>query len=255
MAYVDGELEGHLADDIRKAIEADPEVLKRVEIFRESAAVLQGVYDAPLQEPVPERLIKTVMDSNTDTSSSGLLKFISIFFPMPSSWKFAYATVASLALLIGIGIGYLSTNTIPPKGNLYSLIINGRDFSQGLDTTISGKSFETADNTIKVTPISTFMDKAHHYCRQYEAVSLRNQKGSLLWGIACRDKTGNWHTTVLISPPSSADLQVGTNKGYIRASANDLIDTITSSLMATPPMTLEQEAKLIKKAWPENRQR
>jgi hypothetical protein len=249
MAYVDGELEDKQADDIRKAIETDLEALKRVEIFRDSSAMLQGVYDAPLQETVPKRLIDTVMSFKADKPAPGLLERVVAFLRMPPSWKPAYAIVASVALLIGAGAGYLATNITQPDRKHYSMILNGGDFNRGLETTASGHFFAIEDREIQVMPVATFLDKSNRYCRQYDVVTRQDENMRISQGIACRNKSGKWLTMVSINSHPSDPLPTDTNSGYIPAGEDDLIDIIFSRIMTSPPMALERESELIDRAW------
>jgi len=248
MAYIDGELDDQKASKIREAIESDSETFRRAEILSASDSALKGAYDSLLQEPVPNRLIETVMGFNADNPFKIFLKSVISFFHMPPGWRFTGAAVVSLALLVAIIL--VSTQPSRQESSLYSLIINTGGFSHGLETTISGKTFKTADNKIKVTPVFTFVDKSHRYCRQYEMISAGDYENSLSRGIACRDNSGHWETTALVFQSPSDTSSTDTNAGYIKAGGNDLIDTITSTLMAKPPMTLKREKKLINNSWP-----
>ena len=249
MAYVDGELEDKQAEDIRKAIETDSEALKRVEIFRDSSAMLQGVYDAPLQEPVPKRLIDTVMSFKADKPAPGLLESVVAFLRMSPSWKPTYALVATVALLIGAGTVYLATNITQPDRKHYSMTLNGGDFSMGLETTASGQFFTIGDQGIQVMPVATFLDKSNRYCRQYDVVARQDKNVRISQGIACRNKSGKWTTMITINSHPSDPLPTDTNSGYIPAGEDDFIDIIFSQIMASPPMTLERESELIDQAW------
>ncbi len=249
MAYVDGHLDDKQAENIRKAIETDSEALKRVEIFRESAEMLHGVYDAPLQETVPERLVETVMSFKADKPAPRLLERVFAFLRMPPSSKPAYALVASIALLIGAGAGYLVTNITQPEQKHTSMTLNGGDFSQGLETTASGQFFTIGDRGVQVMPVATFLDKSNRYCRQYDVVTRQDKNVRISQGIACRNKSGKWLTMININSHPSDPLPNDTNSGYIPAGEDDLIDIIFSQIMASPPMTLEREFELIDQAW------
>ncbi|MBC2744846.1 MAG: hypothetical protein HGJ93_17890 [Desulfosarcina sp.] len=248
MAYADGELEDKQADDIRKAIETDSEALKRVEMFRDSATMLQGVYDAPLQETVPERLIETVMSFKADKPAPGLIERVVAFLRMPPSWKSAYA-IASVTLLIGAGMGYFATHITQPDRKHTSMILNGGDFSLGLETTASGQFFTIKDRGIQLMPVATFLDKSNRYCRQYDVVTGQDKNVRISQGIACRNQSGKWLTMITINSHPSDPLPADTNSGYIPAGDDDFVDIIFSQIMASPPITLERESELIDQAW------
>jgi hypothetical protein len=251
MAYVDGEVGSKEAKDIRKAMESDPEVLQRVEMFRESSAMLKGVYDEPMQERVAERLIDTVDDFRSRISVPPLIERVLTFLHMPPNWKTAYALAASVVLLIGTGTVYLATNTTETDSNYYSAIFNDANLSRGLETTPSGKIISIGDRGVQIRPVATFLDKSNHYCRQYDVIAGQDKNTLLAQGIACRTKQGEWHTIISINlhphSPGSSNIKAG----YIPAGGDNLINVMVSRIMGAPPMTLERESKLIKTAWNE----
>jgi len=248
MAYVDGELDEKETNDVCKAIKADPKVQKRIEIFTDSAAMLQGVYDAPLHEAVPKRILKTLKNPESGKPPRKLFDRITDFLRMPS-WQPAYALMASFVLLIGIGAGYLASEIISPNKAFPPVALNSEKFSRGLETTASGQTFNIADRALQVTPVSTFLDNSQRYCRQYEQVIIgQNGEKSLSHGIACRDASGNWHTMIYIAPHPAGKSPANSTE-YIPAGEEDLIDTMVSRIMASPPLAIEQETKLINQAW------
>lgn len=248
MAYVDGELDEKETNDVRKAIKADPKVQKRVEIFTDSAAMLQGVYDAPLHEAVPKKLLKAIENSESGKPPRKLFDHIADFLRMPG-WQPAYALMATFVLLIGIGAGYLVSEIISPNKAFSPVALNSEKFSRGLETTASGQTFNIADRALQVTPVSTFLDKSQRYCRQYEQVIIgQNGEKNLSHGVACRDASGNWHTMIYIAPHPAGKSPANSIK-YIPAGDEDLIDIMVSNVMASPPLAIEQEAKLINQAW------
>ena len=248
MAYVDGELDEKETNNVCKAIEADPKVQKRIDIFTDSAAMLQGVYDAPLHEAVPKRLLKAIGNSESGKPQRKLFDRIADFLRIPV-WQPAYALMASFVLLIGIGAGYLASEIISPNKAFSPVALNSEKFSRGLETTASGQTFNIADRALQVTPVSTFLDKSQRYCRQYEQVKIgQNGEKSLSHGIACRDASGNWHTMIYIALPPASKSPANSTE-YIPAGEEDLIDMMVSKVMASPPLAIEQEAQLINQAW------
>jgi len=63
MAYADGELDGPLATRIKTAIEGDPGVRAKFEIYAGSRKLLATVFDDVLSEGIPDRLKRTVTSS------------------------------------------------------------------------------------------------------------------------------------------------------------------------------------------------
>jgi len=57
MAYVDGELDETDVAAVDRAIAADPALARQVRVLRDTTAALRAAFNAPLHEPVPERLL------------------------------------------------------------------------------------------------------------------------------------------------------------------------------------------------------
>lgn len=60
MAYADGELSGPLARRIREALPKDGSLRRKYEIFHATRWVLPRTFTSILDEPVPDRLKRTV---------------------------------------------------------------------------------------------------------------------------------------------------------------------------------------------------
>ncbi len=252
MAYVDGELEKKQIDDIRMAVKADPDLRMRVKKFQDSRTMLQGLYDAPLHEPVPERLLQTARGCNNETVTSfaperpektNIINWFSNLFRLPILQP-AYVMMALCFLTIGICTGHFMTDNRQPKQ--YSFFLDSNDFNLGLEKTVSGQSFYLDNRQVKITPVSTFVDKTQRYCRQYEVVMDNNQVSS---GVAFRDTSGRWKTMIYTTAQKSHGPSTFNKTNYLPAGADDVIDDFISELMSSPPMGLEQETKLIDQHW------
>jgi surface antigen len=250
MAYVDGELENRQNKEIRKAIETDPEALKRVEIFRGSSALLRSMYDKPFQESVPKQLIDTAIYLNTDKPASTLFERLLAFLRIRQNWEPVYAIVASVALFIGVSTGYIfSTNISNLRQGYYGIKQNDENLSRGLETTVSGQFFIIKNRNMKIIPVATFIDKSNRYCRQYDVVATQNKDLCTSRGIACRTKSGKWLTLVSINAHAFDTSATHNNSGFIQAGGDELIDKILSQIMTEPPMALKKESELIGQSW------
>ena len=196
MAYVDGELDDLETKEVREALCTNIEAQERVELFRESTSLLQGVYDAPFHEEVPMHLIDGITGFKNEEDSR--LRFLDciVSWLQAGSWQPVHALAFSMILMIGIGTGWFAAGLSRPELTAYSPIFQGGDFSLGLETTVSGMSFNVDGQHARVTPISTFLDKHGHYCRQYEVVQQENGSGLPSHGVACRTLAGDWLTRV-----------------------------------------------------------
>lgn len=255
MAYVDGELDEVRAEEIRKAVDTDTDARHRLEKFKESAAMLQGVYDAPLQEAVPSRLINTVMNFKTEKAipAPGPIERFLSFLGISPDWKPAYALVASLALLVGAGTVHLAHTLISPDQTRTAqqqtaMTLNGEAFNRGMDTAISGQPFRVDDQGLQITPVATFIGQSNRYCRQYEAVQGQDNNRPAAQGIACRNDAGKWSTLIAIHP-SADSIAGGSGSNFIPAGEEDLAEMVFPQIMASPPMSLQKESELIKQSW------
>lgn len=238
LAYVDSQLDPARAAEVEARLADDPEVRATVRVFRESAALLHGRYDAPLHEPIPERLLATLRDTPAnegDGRASDKVVSLDSRRRPPSFSAPTLAMAASLALVVGFGGGYLTLGL--PGGDPDSAILQ-----QVLDGTASGVTVSTAD--ARLTPVATFRTTGGRYCREYEK---RADRISI--GIACRDADGRWQPQIevaqsLLGRPSGDDQ-------YAPASGPD-IDPLAGAglaLGAELPLTPEQEQALLRNGW------
>ena len=251
MAYADGQLDEQQSAAIRQAVATDEEVRERVDLFRQSTVLLQEAYDAPLREPVPQRLVDTVLNYNPPSPPPGIGERLATFFRITPGWRPAHALVAMGILAIGVGLGYLFPRDISPVRLDLSVAQKGDAFHRGLDTTASGQSFTLDPQGVRVLPVATFQDKSNAFCRPYDVFAVGDQGAPLAQGIACRNVSGQWDTKVYIATGPKAPETEDPLPGYVPASADDhgFVMAIADQLMAAPPLSLEDESELMAKGW------
>lgn len=237
LAYVDGQLDPARAAEVEARLADDPEARETVRVFRESAALLHGRFDAPLHQPIPERLLATLRDTpaggdetrDDDKVVSLTKRRRPVTFSAPT-----LAMAAGLALVIGFGGGYLTLGL--PGGDPDAAFLQ-----QVLDGTASGVTVNTAD--AQLTPMATFRTTDGRYCREYEKLTDRASTG-----IACRDADGRWQPQIEVAQTllgRSGDAQ------YAPASGPD-IDPLAEAglaLGAERSLTPEQEQVLLRNGW------
>ena len=248
MAYVDGELDQAQARQVKHALDSDDDARRRMDIFKESADMLQGVFDAPLNEPVPQRLLDTVMEQDPEETTGGLVTRIKDFLGISQVWKPAYAAVACIALIIGAGMAHLTHTLNAPIQTQAAIQLDGEAFSRGMEKTISGQTFQVDNQGIEVIPVATFLSSSQRYCRQYEVSGTDDIGMPMLQGIACRNSAGTWSTIVRITPGSDRAADDGQGQ-FIPAGDDHLIDLLLPQIAAEPPISLERESELIHRAW------
>lgn len=248
MAYTDGELDTSDTEKIEKAIATDSVARRKVEMFRESKVMLQGVYDAPLQERVPQQLIDTILQSKVEESTPGLLERLAAFMQIPTRWQSAFALVALFCIIIGTGSGYFANHIMQGEQKDHGLALIDKELGRGLELTESGHFFALDNEKTLIMPVTTFFDKANRYCRQYDVVTGPVNTTITSKGIACRNQNGEWLTIAHVSShplPSPTD----PDSGYVPADGGELLETITAQIMAEPPMSLKRESDLIRRKW------
>ncbi len=107
MALADGELDNTTAERLWRRIETDPALADRFALFADTRHGLQAAYPP---EPVPDRLIATVM-AGTPASDPVVVPFRRRV--LRGRWRPGQCRVAVLA--VGLG-GFLAGRATPPAG-------------------------------------------------------------------------------------------------------------------------------------------
>jgi len=249
MAYVDGELEEDLSRQVKEAIEKRPELLQQAQMFRDSGTMLKGVYDSPLHETIPERLIKTVKGSRQESPWLRIRNLLRSFMQIPT-WLPAHGVAFILILLFGGAMGYLGSGMISPRNGSFPFLLTSEGFSRGMERTISGQTFTLDGRSIQVTPIATFVDKSGRYCRQYELMSKKGGRIKVAQGVAFRKQSGTWQMWIFVVSESHGSSTNTRNNTYVPAAGkDDSFDQMIDQVMAAPPFTPQQEKKIINEGW------
>lgn len=250
LAYVDGQLDAQRTAEVEAHLARDPEARETVRVFRESAALLQGRFDGPSREPVPERLLDTVRDAPTDRAR--LLQFPDRHW-IGSAQRIMppLATAAGLVLAIGLGAAYLG---LVPSG--------GEDdpqaaWQQVMETTASGTTvrWDARDTTREITPMITFRATDGRYCREYEQQVIRTDATHASTGIACREADGDWRVQVeiarslLAEPPDDDDQYAPASGPGADGPSADPLTEIGSALGGDELLAPERERVLIENRW------
>lgn len=148
---------------------------------------------------------------------------------------------ASLALAIGLGAGSYFDNDRPPTIAALGDAPAGGPLHTALESLPSGQL-----NEYGVQPMLTFRDGTGRHCREFEV--FQELPNALEFGIACRSPAGTWHVEMVVAAPIT---EPGPN-GYAPASGpgGKALDAMLEALDASPPVTPEQEADLLRRGWP-----
>ena len=158
---------------------------------------------------------------------------------------------AGLALLVGLGLGWLTRGTpeISAAGNLVrvegSRLIAQGALQDALETLPSGH--ETAASldgrSLRLGVKMTFEDQSGIYCRQYQITIPPSESYS---GVACR--TGaEWAVRIqALLPPAS---KAAERTSPADSGTGTAMDTVVGAWIAGNPVVGDEEAALMRKGW------
>lgn len=251
MAYADGELSQNERRRVEAYLVANPAAAKRVADFVRSGRALARMFDAPMHEPVPARLLAAVLSTPpTAVRPVGAVSIASrlraLFQPMlagSSSWP-AWAGV-SCGLLVAGAVGWgLSPAAVPP-----SAAVNASAELRGvLEHGAMGatQSIGTGSSASAVTPVLTFLSQSGSYCRQYDR-SLA--AGGRVSGVGCRQTSGEWYIEIEAAAAS------GSGSGYKVAgrAAAPAVEATVNRLIRGVVLGPQEETQLIGTGWQRGR--
>lgn len=248
-ALLDGEMSAGEAESIEKVLAGSPDDLHRLLAMQRADRLLAASLHGIDQRPLPEGLIDKIKAAAPPTTR-GPGKVIPFSFRKIVSqpvWQLPIA--ASIALVIGLGLGrqgLVSTGPdaataglarvaglIDPGNPLYQVLEKGAGATV---VALDGKAGLTA------TPVLTFAARDGRYCREYRIESTVNTAR----GIACRDDS-RWSVVAFASGPRDS----ATGAGIHPASGDNapLLDQVTDKLIDGDPLDVAAEDTLIKAGW------
>jgi hypothetical protein len=284
MSYIDGELDWAERRTVESAIHRQPDLQNRLRVFAATGLNLQRLYSQPMQEAVPEHLLRFVLEAPMSESIKGRRATRAAaggFFEalkealMPGGFRPAVAYAFSAVLVVGVASGLFmsrmmhsaqpervtvasSTNDTPsiPSTPGMSMVSynNGAITAQGelaralettpMDVATSWPIGGNQEATFKTK--FTFMDNRHQYCRQYE-ISQGADAGSA--GVACRNGQGQWeieHNVFDVDKEGGVAVKMagGKFRGPLQA-----IDSVVDKMIVGNVLSRGDETTKIKVKW------
>ena len=174
MAYADGELEPGASADVRRAVEADPELGRKVAMFARTRADSVAAFGPVIDEPVPEALVAAIR-----RSAPAKLK------PQRRQW-FGFLIPAA-ALAAAAVVGYLGGAVLSPSaGGLptaeIASAVNG--LPTGASATVAGSAVTIAGSY--ATP--------EGYCR---VLGIASAEGG--WRAVACGSGGRWAIEMVVA--------------------------------------------------------
>ncbi|TQV83124.1 hypothetical protein [Denitrobaculum tricleocarpae] len=277
IAYSDGELDEKTAAEVEAALKDDPVAREIVHKFQEAARLAGEAFDDPMQEEVPERLLKLFEEPRSEEAapeapgapaaeSSNIADLSQIRAARETKRhtnvtaieepgtvrRFALPLAASLALIIGIGGGFgLSNFTAPSAPDVIAAgtIPQSSVLHAALERSPSLQSLEevSGDGLTKnqIEPLLSFVDNNDRHCREYRITSSNVSGSQDLTGVACRGDDGAWTQQIAVVQ------EIPASGGYSPASGqtDSVLESFLNGIMKDEPLDDEAEARLLDSGW------
>jgi surface antigen len=259
MAYADGELDKSERANVDSYLAQSSEGAGRLAVFAATGRDLASIFERPMLEPVPQRLLDAVAapvfaSQGISGKSGNVVSFqrpsLSRPISAPRNWSLA---AAACLTVLAVGAGSYWFKTGQTAGELFAVasssgvLVAHADLASALDTTPSKSTVarQIGGAAVLVTPVFTFASAQKDFCRQFEVA---RAEADSIRGVACRDSAGQWgiKTHVAFAPMSSKDGQV---KPAGPSHENAEFEATVDSLIAGNVLGGDEEAALIKRGW------
>jgi anti-sigma factor RsiW len=254
MLYADGLLEASESGRVSKALTQDARLRARLQVFRSTGRGLAALFEPHAATPLPPGLRDIVNGAVPPISSSPVRNLRE---PLGSrawraGWKQGAALAACLALLAGIGLGWLlhgglaGTSASPSQEIVRSnggRLIAGDVLGHALESLPGDMAVQTGGGrSADVSVRMTFQDAAGHYCRQYQISAPQPEQYA---GVACR-VDGVWRVDFQALVPRAPSVA----RHIVPAGgSSEIMDAVIGAIIAGDPLSSESEAALLKNRW------
>lgn len=255
LQYVDGKLSEVERASVEAALKEDPQLRAFADAMRESEQLAKTIFDRPMHEPAPQRLVDAVLNAPS-ASSSSVVSFASLKRFIPSGGPFLrMAAAASMALLVGAVAGYM-VRDLGNRAAPVDILALGEVESRGslgrlLETAQSGAvaAADSGATQQRHTIVATFLDKQKRPCREVEVLAPPTEGDHpLIVAMACRTKGGAW---VIEGAVRLASQKAPSSAGYEPSGLadKDAVDGLLTMLGAGQSLSSEEERSLIARRW------
>lgn len=243
-AFADGELAAEEMERVAAHLDACPEDRAIVEEIVLSNALLARAFDAPMEEPLPERL-RAAIEGRAAAESAGAGATVIAFPRRARRWAApaGLALAASLAAVAFLG----GRDAAPTLAIAEGLLVVDGPLHAALETRPSGAAATAADG-VRFVPSATFADAAGRYCREVEAVAPDAARARVVEAlIACREEAGVWRVAAAVAEHTAQPQ----GEGFAPASGGETsgIGAALDALGAGMALDPDAEAALIARGW------
>jgi surface antigen len=198
VAYLDRELDGAEAQDVERAVAANPGLEARLRSLQGVDLALKAAFDPVMAAPLPPLAMPPQVLHGAGPRRAGM--------PGRAASRTArwLALAAGFAgLFVGFAAGQVSPVLLPADEPTAVAAIEA-ELPEVLETEVSGTTVAFNDpiqgvsGTVK--PVGTFKNADGSFCRAYEARASEDEGATVTSrGIACRDRDGRWLTRVQVN--------------------------------------------------------
>ncbi len=237
-AWIDGELPLEEQRALTTAINADPELRRRIEALRQADARVRALAAQADARPLPEG-VTALLQIRASRSSAP-----STSPPRRRNWlaNWPTAIAATLALFAGYGAGVSIKTKSTAEGAILAagVVAGASELFAALETSPSGRAISAGADAV-LTPVYSFQAVDGRHCRKVRLDAAENAAV----GLACRDADG-WVMRLAAAVPG----RVVAGQTYSPASAEaEIVDEAIDGLIDGDPLGAAAEADLIAKGW------
>lgn len=261
MAYADGELSSAERHHVRAMADRSPALRQRLQDWERSSLLLSRLYNRPMTEPIPDRLLDTVLRAPlrqkiapVPARRAGMrwmAHHLQTLAVGSSSWRMSAALSCGLLAGIAIGWGLLGDRWRQGHAPDVALVKDGRliassALANGLEMIASGRRVALLPKRTDVVlkPVFTFESRGGGFCRQYELQLEVDMKFS---GVACREHDGQWrlevHAPVIGRTNRSGKVTVAGD------STAPAVEGAVDRMISGELLDAEAEARIVSNAW------
>lgn len=252
-AFIDGELPEAEADALRADMGKDPVLKQRVDQLRRANDAVRLAYGDIENEPLPDAVLDLFNKAPSNVTSfpgearaGGTPKVHAGVLQRFASAQWPTALAASLALVVGFGVGQLGgAPGAAPGGAMQvaGVIAEGGPVFTILETGASAQThLADADSALSVEPVLSMQRSDGVFCREY----FISDANSRFHNVACKEN-GQWSVKFAVNIPTAADMEDGfqTASAQSNALAADYVDRV----IAGDALDAEAEQNAINGGW------
>jgi anti-sigma factor RsiW len=232
MAYVDGELSPDLAALILSRLEAEPDLLERLERHQRLRSEVSDAYRPVMGEPLPPNLAALLAQEGLKAGvATARLTERLVFGKFEKIWPMCAAVAA--AAVVGVGLSE-ALHSREPLALSRGRIVAAGPLARSLEHSLAA---DGSGSGAKI--MASFEDRAGRYCRLFQA------RGSHEDGVACKND-GRWQVVALANAVGSEP-----PNGYRQASLAlaASVEAAMGEFQASNVLTPEQELQARTREW------